>query len=178
MDVARLKDLFAEFKSDAFRLETLPRYIVEEDLARERAFLEGEPLPTSKREDYCRAVSSATKQGKRTYRIHLLPPKLNSYLRYEIEWGYIYNSQAGEDIFLLPPSAPEETRRLATGDFWLFDSHILVLMQYDEDGRFTGAEIVEDEVVVNQYIKIRDQLMKHAITLRQFLAQYRKGEIG
>ena len=47
-------------------------------------------------------------------------------------------------------------------DFWLFDDGPVARMHYDEQGRFLGAELVEEPDVVARYCKWRDVALQAA----------------
>jgi hypothetical protein len=170
---SELQQHFENFKRSAFRLETLDSY----DVAREdedfRRFLSGEPLPLDHNEEWCDQVRAAAQEGRTYERIQLLPAALTPYLRYEIEWGYVFNAVAGEHIAIVPANAPSDTRALATRDFWLFDDETVLLMHYDETNKPTGVTSLKDEKEVAVYRRIRDELSDHATPLKEFLASLR-----
>jgi hypothetical protein len=166
--------LFTSFASSAFRLETLPEYRVEGEVAEFELFLQGKPLPPDGNEAWCRVVSAATQAGKRMQRVHIVPSRLTPYLRFEIEWGYLYSAEAGEDVLLLVHDQPA---RLFGGwpvhDFWVFDDRTCVRMHYDEGGRFRFGERVDDRAAVEAYGRARAVALDHAVPLRRYLAEVR-----
>src|ERR1043166_1443630 len=96
-----LTHAFQEFDLEAFRLELLPKYDVPELRDRVALYLSGQPLPPESKTQWMDYVSKTVQAGKRIRRVHVVPARLTPYLRYEIEWGYLYTASAGEEIFLL-----------------------------------------------------------------------------
>ncbi|HYR62015.1 MAG TPA: helix-turn-helix transcriptional regulator [Actinomycetota bacterium] len=140
--------LFETFAHRAFRLETLSRYDVPEVEEALRAFLAGAPKPGPDPDDLAwqsniRAHAAA---GRPMQRVHVIRGPLTDYLRFEVEWGYPDNTAAGEDIGILHVG-DGELPELGEEDFWLFDDSTLVLMRYDEHGRWLGADQVVDPAV-------------------------------
>jgi len=169
---SELQQHFETFKRSAFRLETLDSYDVERHNEDFRRFLTGEPLPLGRNEKWCEQIRTAVQDGKTYERIHVLPAALTPYLRYEIEWGYVFNADAGEQIALVPADALVNAESLA--DFWLFDDETVLLMHYDETNKPAGVTNIRDEEEVAIYRGIRDQLRSQATPLKEFLASLRK----
>lgn len=53
-------------------------------------------------------------------------------------------------------------------DFWLFDERDLILMRYDPDGRYLGAERATDPDL-GEYLRRRDLALAHAVPLRDYV---------
>lgn len=71
-------------------------------------------------------------------------PPLSDYLRYECEWGYAFNAQAGEEIGILDLTTTPRPAALVDEDFWLLDGEFALRMVYDDAGRFVGALVADD----------------------------------
>lgn len=60
-----------------------------------------------------------------------------------------------------------------TGDFWLFDADTdrpyAVAMDYDAEGHWLGATLVEDRARIAGYRNLRDLLWPGAVALNAFL---------
>ena len=166
--------LFTSFGASAFRLETLPEYRVESEAAEFDLFLQGKPLPPDSNEAWCRVVSAAAQAGKRMQRVHAIPRRLTPYLRFEIEWGYLYSAEAGEEILLLVHDQPGQLFGIwPIHDFWVFDDRTYVRMHYDESGRFLFGERIDDPAAVDAYRRIQAVALNHAISLQRYLAEAR-----
>jgi hypothetical protein len=175
-DLELFGEYFLRFERSAFRLETLEQYLVECEKVPFQEFRSGEPLPSARQGDIAewdRIVTANIAAGKKMQRIHVLPERMTPYLRFEIEWGYVFTATIGEDVRLVLSHAPSEVRRQAVKDFWLFDDSVVFFMNYDLDGRFIGVEKSLDSAVVRRCCQLRDILLPHAITLREYLATTR-----
>jgi len=162
------------FEREAFRLEVLPAYNVPEERDNLARYLAGDPLRPDPRRPWIDFIESSVRSGKRIDRVHILPGRLTPYLRFEIEWGYLYSAQAGEEIFLLPQSdATPELLDRATLDFWLFDDTIGFMMEYDEMGRFLGSAPVTSSARISELTALKLELLKYATPLREWLARER-----
>jgi hypothetical protein len=124
----------------AFRLELLPAYTVDSDGDDFARWLAGEPEPTWERKNaWLQVLRDERAAGLRSSRVRVVSEVLTDYERYAAEWGYALNAEAGEEIRVwhladhpLPPG-------IMNHDFWLVgDDHVLV-MHYDDIGRFEGA---------------------------------------
>jgi len=170
--------VFQSFTASAFRLETLSEYRVEESAHKVELFLKGTPLPPDHNDAWCQLVSAAQMAGKRMSRVHVIPRRLTPYLRYEIEWGYVFNAEAGEEILLLAHDRPSEIfDTWPLPDFWLFDDgterRTCVRMHYDSTGQFQFGQLVADPSEFHTYRRARDVAVDHAVSLQQYLAELR-----
>ena len=131
----------ARLTRSAYRLELLDRYdAVSErgDLAR---FLRGDPVaPLAQRRPWLDRLGAEARAGIVNQRVHVLRTPLTDYLRFECEWGYVFNSKAGEDILILDLAERDTPAGLPDHDYWLVDDAYAIRMHYDDNGRFTGAE--------------------------------------
>jgi uncharacterized protein DUF6879 len=165
--------LFGTFTRNAFRLETLSRYDVPAEAAALRDFLAGAPKPSPDPDDLAwqANIRAHAVAGRDMQRVHLIRGPLTDYLRFEIEWGYPDNAAAGEDIRILHV-AEGELPDLGDVDFWLFDDSTLVLMRYDEQGCWLGADLA-DPAVLPEYRRRRDQALALAVPLNEYLSEVR-----
>ena len=176
--------LFSTFQVSAWRLELLPQYLVDFSNPHFQAFVRGEPLPPHpqgewwrKNEDWIDEVRSAIKAGKSFGRVHVLPERLTPYLRYEIEWGYCFNSQGGEDIRLLEAArVTPAMKAVFLQDYWIFDNQRVVLCDYDKDGGWRGARLLDAKEDILLYQSAQKLALEASVDLKTFLAKYRSGE--
>lgn len=166
---------FDNFRQSLFRLETLDFYAVNGDML--DRYLAGEPLPPAgKSADWLDFVRTATAAGKTIQRVHVVSRKLTPYLRYEIEWGYLYNAVAGEDIRIIVTDDPASVLgKPPLTDYWLIDDNAVGKMDYDTKGAFVGITLITDPAEVASYKQARDNLIRRAIPLREFLQRERNG---
>jgi len=152
----------ARLSRSAFRLELLDRYDVESDGGDFARYLRGEPGPTPERKQpWLDRLAAERRAGILNHRVHVLRRPLTPYLAYECEWGYAPNVAAGEDVRILDLSERARPEGLVDHDFWLIDNMHAIRMCYAGDGRFLGAEPV-DESHLPRYQQARDAALAAA----------------
>lgn len=133
------------FRTQLFRMETLPEYTVDSDGDDYQLWLTGAPVPVSDRKrrwmDVLRRERAA---GKVSTRVRILSEQLTDYERYSCQAGYALNAEAGEDIRILH-RGEHPIPVLDDRDFWIVDDVEAVGMVYDEHGRFCGAEVLSPD---------------------------------
>ncbi|MGK5640457.1 DUF6879 family protein [Streptomyces sp. URMC 126] len=165
-----LGDLFAQFRREAFRLETLDDYGRSGNTEAYRTFLAGDPQPADYNAEWVAEVRSHTGQGKRVYRAHIVSRPLTTYLRYELGWGYRKNMSGGEEFFIL--DITDRPNPLAGApDFWLFDSETAAVMRYDERGTFLGADVLSADASAD-YVRYRDEALAQAQPFGDWWAEH------
>jgi hypothetical protein len=129
----------------AARLEVLDRYDVASDGGDFARYLAGEDAPDpARKKPWLDELRRDTASGRVWRWVHVVRGPLSDYLRFGLEWGYIPNTEAGAQVRILDLAERPEPVGLIMDDFWLFDDGAVLVMHYDDDGRFTGAEPVED----------------------------------
>ena len=175
VDSPEFHALFTAFKHTAYRLETLQVYDVSYEIEPYRAFLAGQPRPRDESKNAWTAMLREAKaSGKIVQRVHLVREPLTDYLRYEFEWSYPPNVEAGEDIRILPSKSvpPGDLSPLVLNrvrDYWLFDSKDLWVMQYDHRGRFLNIEQVSDFSTIVSRACWRDAALHYAIPYAEYM---------
>ncbi len=130
---------FKTFQTEAWRLETLPQYLVPQEAEEFAAFKAGARFP-GPYEDAWMAMVRTRSVG----RVHIVTRPLTDYLRFEFERYYQHQAPAGEDIRILditdrPNPLPD------VQDFWMFDRSTVVLMKYEADGTQIERELYEGD---------------------------------
>jgi hypothetical protein len=164
IDLPQLSELVNGFSATAFRLETLDAYAAGSDGGDVARYLAGEPAPDPARKGAWLARLRAERaEGRLRQCVHVLLSPLSPYLRYECEWGYVPNSEAGQDIRILDLAERPYPGALAgiDHDFWLIDSEAVARMVYDDEGRFAEAEILPP-AELPRYLAARDAALAAA----------------
>ena len=160
-----LEDLFRSFRRSVFRLETLDDYSEGLEDEEYRSWSHGNaPPPIDGHWWYDGIVRAATSGEKRWDRVHMLrqAPALGDYLRYSFEFGYTRSEQAGEQCHIL--EVPEaRSLPLPKEDFWLFDDEFGVVLNFDAQGRWRGAELVTYPPAVEELRRRRDVALALAV---------------
>ncbi len=169
-------DLFAH---SAFRIETLPQYLVEAD--REFAAFrdEGRLIPVSERpakQDWMARTRKAVASGKRIYRVHIMRRPLSTYLEYELA-RYPENVAGGEEVNLAEYHWHPDLEEI-TEDFWLYDAEtdraFVEFMRYDAEGHFLGTERSDSPDAVARCVTQRDLALAHAVPLDEYLTNHHR----
>lgn len=164
-DLGRIVDLS---RKSAFRLETLPQYLVPEEANEFAAWKTGEkwPLPTPETNSWLAYRQKRTQQGYRWYRVHVLDHPLSEYTRFEL---HVYQAlqAAGEEIYIVDRHAHPNLDELRE-DFWLIDDDIPIRMVYDDEGHFIKPERMQHAA---PYLKMRDIALQHAQTLDDHMSR-------
>src|SRR4051794_21899262 len=95
--------LFQTCEYSAFRLELLPVYRTPEEAAELAIYLSDGPPPADLGSDteWRSMLRQGRANGKQYSRVHVVRSPLSDYLRYECEWGYVFNTALGEDVRIL-----------------------------------------------------------------------------
>ncbi|MFI6587077.1 DUF6879 family protein [Embleya sp. NPDC050493] len=163
-------DLFDSFTREAFRLETLDDYGRSGNVEAYRMYLAGKSRPEDYNAAWLSTLRTHTDIGKRVYRVHIVSRPLSTYLRYELGWGYRTNMTAGEEFFILditnrPNPLP------GVPDFWLFDTEAAAVLNYDEAGGFSGADVLPRHRVP-KFVTHRDTALAHAVPFTHWWAEH------
>ncbi|WP_156721808.1 DUF6879 family protein [Streptomyces apocyni] len=132
-------DKFRTFRTEAWRLETLPQYLVPQEAEEFAAFKAGARFPGPYEGAWMAMVRT-----RNVGRVHIVTRPLTDYLRFEFERYYQHQAPAGEDIRILditdrPNPLPD------VQDFWMFDRSTVVLMKYEADGTQIERELYEGD---------------------------------
>jgi hypothetical protein len=129
-----------------FRWEGLREYNVASDGGDYQRYVAGQPGPSlTRKQGWLGLLRKEFARGVRWHRVRLIRPPLSKYERYACEWGYAYNSAAGDDCRILDTSEAAMPVDPPDHDFWMVDRERIARMNYDPDGRFLGADLAPTE---------------------------------
>ncbi|MGC0419258.1 DUF6879 family protein [Embleya sp. AB8] len=160
-------EFFDTYERSAFRLETLPVYAMHDEQDEFRRFLAGERPPPDLHYTWLDRVAKFRATGRTIGRVHVLTRPLTDYIRYEFDWAYAFNVQAGEDIRILDVTDSPEHPLLSAGDFWMLDEKHVVSLQYREDGTQIGRELLTDPDIA-KYVALRDLALAGAVPFEDY----------
>ncbi|MGY5013417.1 DUF6879 family protein [Streptomyces sp. 900105755] len=162
--------LFTQFEHTAWRLETRRRYASDEVTDTYAQFTRGEPVNWDGVDAaWCAERRAQTALGKRFERVRIIdnPPTA----------GQLYlldnarrNSAVGERISSLW-RADADRLGLPAEDFWLFDSRLVALLNFDAADNLLNVELITEPAAVLRYARARDAAMHHAVPYEQVAAQ-------
>jgi hypothetical protein len=175
LDGDKFGNMFNDIKRSAFRLQLLDAYSVEFEREDYNAFMSGQPLPDRDGNAWLKTIAANVAAGHQWINIHVLPERLTNYLRYIIDWWYVYHAKAGAEIRFVRGGAGEEIRSMAEREFWLFDDEKVVWMDYNAERRFLGGILSTDVKDVAVAKLIRDKAISDSINLTNVLSLRRQG---
>ncbi|MCZ4122579.1 DUF6879 family protein [Streptomyces sp. H39-S7] len=134
-----------EFQSEAWRLETLPQYLMPQEADELEAFRAGRRVDlNSYSSPYTESLNRIRGEGKSKGRVHIVTQPLSEYLRFEFSRYYAPHVRAGEEIRILDVT-DRENPLPEVRDFWMFDRSKVVLMHYEGNGAQIGRELYEGD---------------------------------
>ncbi|MGA4840452.1 DUF6879 family protein [Streptomyces sp. G45] len=166
IDLDAFGRLFENFSYTAWRLETRRRYASDEKTPAYAQFLAGERPSWDYSSSWCRTISEKTRTGARVARVRVVdaPPTVGQrYLLAHAE----KNAALGEEIRLVRRDRAE-AQLLGEEDFWIFDSRLVALLNFDEDDDFISAELITEPARVNRYVQLRDAAWHYAKPYEEF----------
>src|SRR5262245_56381905 len=102
MEANEIAKLFENCTKNVFRLQTLPSYSVEEEKEEIERYLAGQSFPDSPDDFWIQTIKDKIEAGIQVSNLHVLPTHLSPYLRFAIDWSYLYRHDAGEQILFIP----------------------------------------------------------------------------
>ncbi|WP_314612477.1 DUF6879 family protein [Streptomyces stackebrandtii] len=168
IDLDAFGKLFETFEHTAWRLETRRRFASDEATNTWAQFIAGQPVEWDYEDEWCMNVRAQTAQGKRFERVRIIdnPPTP----------GQIYlldnakrNCAVGEDIRNLWRTDADRLR-LPAEDFWIFDSRLVALLNFDDSDNLIDVELITEPVEVNRYAQVRDAAWHYAVPYERFSA--------
>ena len=120
---------FETFQQEAFRLEALPHYIVEDEKEAFSRFKQFGELTYQSDSEWTRLVKTNVASSKSMKRLRLLSSELTPYEQFEL-LSYP-GVDAGEEIRVNARSLYEDKYLY---DFWFFDNEYITQMYYGVDG--------------------------------------------
>lgn len=170
MDLDDLRRIGGAAKQSAFRLETLPQYLVPQEAERFAMWNAGKPIQprTPENSEQLARLQRDAARGFRRYRVHILDQPLTGYLRFEL-YLYLDSAAVGSEIYVVDRDDHPDLADLRE-DFWLYDDEIAVRMIYDDEGHFLCPELIDD---TDPYREMRDTSLRHSEPLTSYLT--RKG---
>ncbi|MEV8015081.1 DUF6879 family protein [Streptomyces sp. NPDC086554] len=132
---------FEGFRREAWRLESLPQYLMPQEADELSAFKAGSRTdPHTVQNEYTDRLRRQAAEGRTQGRVHIVTRPLSDYLRFEFSQYYAPHSLAGERIRIL--DVTDRTNPLeGVQDFWMFDHSEVVLMNYHPDGRQISRKV-------------------------------------
>ncbi len=160
---------FREFRTEAWRLETLPEYRMPQEAEEFERFLAGERFAGPFEDFWTSLIRQHKESGGNIGRVHILARPLSDYLRFEFQRYYAHSARAGEDIRILDVT-DRENPLSGVQDFWMFDRETVVLMNYETDGRQISREVHEGSPI--PFIEYQRIAISESLPLSEYVSKF------
>ncbi|WP_328400211.1 hypothetical protein OHS70_23615 [Streptomyces sp. NBC_00390] len=174
IDLDAFGKLFENFQHTAWRLETRTRYASDEATDTYAQFLRGERPAWDMDTAWSNTIRQKTAQGARVERVRVVDSPATTGQRYLMAHAR-KNAALGEDVHNLW-RADAERLRLPSEDFWIFDSRIVVLLNFDDADDLVDVELITEPAEVNRYAQVRDAAWHHSVPYEVFAADLAPSE--
>lgn len=157
-------------KNEVFRLQLLSTYRVPGEEEEFERYLKGEKvIPSKDFDDWKKQIAEVKNRGARIINLLVVDEPPSDYIYFSIDTYLKETRKSGQETLIVKRSdaAPFIDHAI---DFWMFDSKIVIPMKYDNEGHFlrTGKAVTGGHEL-SEYVKLRDVLMRIAISLEKFI---------
>lgn len=174
-----IQDLFATYQTEAFRLEILPQYQLDNEWSNFQRYITDDHLsaPEGLRERLI-AIAEKTATGAQYLHARVIDTPIALYQRFQVLTQLIPAAALGADIRFIERENfltllhNEFGGNFEAQDFWLFDKTHLVVVHHDEEGRFERFEAVTDPKIVQACIILRQCLLIDCFDMDALLEAY------
>ncbi|MEV0734234.1 DUF6879 family protein [Polymorphospora sp. NPDC050346] len=162
--------LFESCESSAFRFEAQSFYRSNVETVALAQFLNGEQVDLEWLQEWLSVVRGLTRGGRVMQRVRIIGDPPSSYLRFSL-FITPHLIAAGDDIRYLS-EVRADSLGIELQDFWLFDNKRVAAFSFDRSGDLEGITLIQDEMRVEKYIKLRSILMDNSLTFKEYRANH------
>lgn len=161
-----LYDYLKKSKKSLFRFEALQDYQVEEEEKDFQLFIESGKVDLTGMKDWLDFVKSNHEIRIKMQRVRLVRLPLTEYTKFGIP-AYESEVKLGEEVRILEEDAEDKTG--IQKDFWLIDDNIVIIMKYNQNGKYEGFEVKDSGI--EEYLAGKNYLLNNSIPLAEFLSK-------
>lgn len=161
--------LFETFEHSAWHLETRAGYASDREDPDYAAFVEIGTARWDLDSEWCTNIRHQTSQGKYVGRVRVVDNPPTTGQLFLLDYANC-NAATGEDVRNLWRKEAEQLR-LPAEDFWIFDSRLVALLNFDDADTLLNVEVITEPAEVLRYCQVRDAAMHRAIPYDQFAAR-------
>ncbi|MCP9958628.1 DUF6879 family protein [Streptomyces sudanensis] len=169
IDLTAFGRLFEVFEHTAWRLETRRRYASDEATDTYAQFVRGEAPSWDFSSSWAGTIRKKTSSGATVGRVRVVDRPPTPGQRYLLAHAE-KNVALGEDIRNMWRDEAERLD-LPTEDFWIFDSRLVALLNFDGDDNLVDVELINEPAEVVRYAQLRDRAWHHAVRRDAFTAE-------
>ncbi|MFF9977751.1 DUF6879 family protein [Streptomyces erythrochromogenes] len=151
VDLDAFGRLFENFEHTAWRLESRRRYASDEAADTYAQFLRGERPSWDFQTAWSTTIRHKTSGGATVGRVRVVDSRPTPGQRYLM--------------------AHAERLRLPAEDFWIVDSRLVAVLNFDGDDNLLDVELITEPAEVCRYAQVRDTAWHHAVPYETFGAQ-------
>lgn len=166
VDRDTFRRLFETFEHTAWRLETRRGYASDREDPDFRAFIETGSATWDPEEPWFVNIRRQTAAGKAVGRVRIVDNPPTQEQLFLLDYAR-YNASVGEDMRYL---WREDAAGLPAEDFWIFDSRIVAVLNFDDADNLIDIELITEPAQVVRYSVARDAAMHRAVPYEQFAA--------
>ncbi|MER5794496.1 DUF6879 family protein [Streptomyces sp. NPDC001980] len=160
--------LFEKFQHSAWHLEMRRRYAADELTDTWAQFVRGEEPTWDLDTPWSRTIRAKTDDGAYVGRVRIVDNPPTTGQLYLLAYGD-KNAALGEDARSMWREDAQRAN-LPDEDFWVFDSQLVAVLNFDDADNLTGAELITEPAAVNQYNRLRDVAQHYSVPYKQFAA--------
>lgn len=148
-------------------LETRDSYGTETELPHMARWRRGEPDDYSWLEWWLEMLRGHRTAGRTCRRVRVVSEPLSEYQQWVLSSAALF-TEAGEDIRYMPRPRLTTTSLQGSGDFYVFDSNLVMFLHYAGNGTNTAFEITDEPQIVNACQETFESVWHRAIPLREY----------
>jgi hypothetical protein len=169
IDLEEFGRLFQTFEHSAWHLETRRGYASDLEDASYAAFVETGVATWDLDSAWCANIREQTSRGKYVGRVRLVDNPPTTGQLFLLDYAKC-NAATGEDVRNAWRSDADRAH-LPAEDFWIFDSRLVALLNFDDADTLLDVEVITEPAEVLRYCQVRDAAMHLSIPYDQFAAQ-------
>ncbi|KUL26589.1 DUF6879 family protein [Streptomyces regalis] len=169
IDLDEFRRLFETFEHSAWHLETRGGYASDREDPSYAAFVESGTAAWDLDSEWCTNIRHQTSRGKYVGRVRVVDNPPTTGQLFLLDYAKC-NAATGEDARNL---WREEAERLLlpAEDFWIFDSRLVAVLNFDDADTLLDVEVITEPAEVLRYCQVRDAAVHRAIPYDQFAEQ-------
>ncbi|MGP8299708.1 DUF6879 family protein [Streptomyces inhibens] len=174
IDKDEFRKLFESFEHSAWHLETRRGYASDREDESYQEFLDTGTVTWDLDSAWCTNMRTQTAAGKHVGRVRIVDNPPTSGQLFLLGYAQC-NAATGEDVRNLW-RADADRLHLPAEDFWIFDSRLVALLNFDDADVLLNVELITEPAEVVRYCQVRDAAWHHAIPYETFAAEVSAAE--
>ena len=149
-------------KKELFRFEALQNYDVPQEVGTYSKFIKtGEVSFSEDDKEWWSFIKNKKSNNIKTERVRLLKFPITDYSFFEL-MVHQMSVICGDEIKII---LSNEFNKLDVPiqDFWLINNETVLIMNYDDTGKYIGFDVVKNDV--NKYVEYKDKLLQNSVNL-------------